>query len=289
MYCPICGGKFKEINIGKSCLLLKCKQCGLLKRDLDKCFAHARAFQDFGGNSQLDKWRLANVKLLVDRIINKYFSNRKQSILDIGFGRGFLLKAFIREGHSVWGIDHDQRMVDKVSMDLERSYRSNIIHSELEKFEVPSGCFDIAYMVHVIEHLKNPSIVLGRLYEALKPGGILLIITPNGDSASLRLFKENWWFLEDPTHYYFYNHTSMHILLESAGFKIISRQPVLGESFTLEANSALRWLGFYNLNNPTLTFSSLGLSLLFNLIRIAYPDLHPSITAIARKKDDNNH
>jgi 2-polyprenyl-3-methyl-5-hydroxy-6-metoxy-1,4-benzoquinol methylase len=47
---------------------------------------------------------------------------------------------------------------------------------------VPSASFDAAIAAEVIEHLENPREVARELYRVLKPGGKLILSTPNNES-----------------------------------------------------------------------------------------------------------
>jgi SAM-dependent methyltransferase len=80
-------------------------------------------------------------------------------VLDYGCGRGELVKAFQERGYDAEGYDPYS-----------------------EKYgEMPSGLFDYAFMVEVIEHTTAPFRELSVVRELLHPGGILLIETSFSD------------------------------------------------------------------------------------------------------------
>ena len=60
--------------------------------------------------------------------------------------------------------------------------------------------FDGIVMMDVFEHLASPTAVLVRLSQDLKPGGILVIGTGNGDSPVCRLDPAQFWYFRNIEH-----------------------------------------------------------------------------------------
>lgn len=59
---------------------------------------------------------------------------------------------------------------------------------------------DVIAMWHVIEHLDDPWSFLQRAVACLRPGGIVVIATPNPESLQFRLFGRRWAHLDAPRH-----------------------------------------------------------------------------------------
>lgn len=59
--------------------------------------------------------------------------------------------------------------------------------SPLETLDLPNAYFDAICLWDVIEHIWNPRMVADHLLCALKPGGLLLLSTPNIDTVIARL------------------------------------------------------------------------------------------------------
>ena len=53
---------------------------------------------------------------------------------------------------------------------------------------------------HVVEHLSDPESSIAEMSRVLAPGGVLLLATPNLDSAMRPKKKENWIGYQDKTH-----------------------------------------------------------------------------------------
>ena len=124
-----------------------------------------------------------------------------KKVLDIGCRDGELTKYFA-EGNEVLGVD-----VDKVALArAEEKLGIKTLHIDLNSSwdEIPKNHFDVVVAAEIIEHLYYPEIVLKKIQEVLKPGGILLGTVPNAFSLKTRiklffLSKKNTA-LQDPTH-----------------------------------------------------------------------------------------
>jgi SAM-dependent methyltransferase len=58
----------------------------------------------------------------------------------------------------------------------------------------------VVAMWHVLEHLRDPALVLAAAAERLEPGGILVLAVPNPASLQLRLLGTRWAHLDAPRH-----------------------------------------------------------------------------------------
>jgi SAM-dependent methyltransferase len=143
----------------------------------------------------------------------------------------------------------------------------------------------------LVEHLDDPAAVFRTCHRALRPGGLLYLVTPNVGSGGLRVFGECWWNLEDPTHVRFFTPRSLGLMLGDAGFRMGRARIPLWDSQTLEISSLLRLLGKGSGEHGVLT-SKLALPLSVALLpfamgaRLLWPRLSPSIEVMARNVSD---
>jgi hypothetical protein len=77
-------------------------------------------------------------------------------------------------------------------------------------------------MNNVFEHLHDPAAVLVKSRDALVPGGSLVLIVPNHDSWSARLFGAAWPGYDPPRHIWGFTPHAISLLLKGAGFDIVS-------------------------------------------------------------------
>jgi SAM-dependent methyltransferase len=116
-------------------------------------------------------------------------------VLDLGCGRGELLEALRTAGIESRGVDNDPAMV-------EACRRLGVPASESEAIEAlrasAPASLGAVTAIHVVEHLAAAAWMelIGEAARALRPGGVLLVESPNPDS--LRVGAGLFW--TDPTH-----------------------------------------------------------------------------------------
>lgn len=100
-----------------------------------------------------------------------------KSVLDVGCGTGYGCR-FIAEGaRRVVGIDRDS---DVLAYCRHHYSSSNIEYKYADASTLSlEEIFDVAIAFQVIEHLADPADFLARLKKTVRPGGTILITTPN--------------------------------------------------------------------------------------------------------------
>jgi SAM-dependent methyltransferase len=78
---------------------------------------------------------------------------------------------------------------------------------------VPSGAYDSAICLEVLEHIPNPSKAISEIYRILKPGGILVVSVPHLSRLH-----------EEPYDFFRYTHYGLRALLEGAGFQVLQME-----------------------------------------------------------------
>ncbi len=111
------------------------------------------------------------------------------TLLDVGTGAGELAKAMVDRGFKATACDvyeadfkyHGQIPFVKANFD--------------EHWPFTQGTFDYVVCLEVIEHMANPSQLISNLSKALRPGGLLILSTPNilSMKSRLRFFTEGAW------------------------------------------------------------------------------------------------
>jgi len=101
-----------------------------------------------------------------------------QRLLDIGCGVGGFAEAFQAQVAEIVGIDSDPDAV-AVAEVLYGGERVRFVRGELLSIGFPDNSFDCVTFLECIEHVPAPQSYLEEIYRILKPGGTLVLSTPN--------------------------------------------------------------------------------------------------------------
>ena len=80
--------------------------------------------------------------------------------------------------------------------------------------------FDVILFLHVLEHVPNPIEILEIIKKILKPGGIVIIGTPNFGSACAKRYGKNFRMLHDKTHISLFSDIKLCELLYDLGMNV---------------------------------------------------------------------
>ena len=156
---------------------------------------------------------LGQLLLALDRRIGGLPGKR---VLDFGCGIGTLLRLLAAAGAgAVDGVESDAQARASVRDLLGIDVAGDV--SELKQRAVGPG-YDLITMIDVIEHVRDPSQSLVELRGLLRPGGWLLVSTPDVGSAKARLLGQRWDNYQNPTHLFYFSGRSLGRLIRSAGF-----------------------------------------------------------------------
>ncbi len=140
-------------------------------------------------------------------------AQRNARLLDVGCGSGNLLEAMQQRGWQVEGVDLDATAVEQA-----RRKGLQVCLGSLEEAHFSNEYFDAITMSHLIEHVHDPLQLLRESYRILKPGGRLVIVTPNARSWGHSLYKEAWRGLEPPRHLYIFTPQALSHLVKQTNF-----------------------------------------------------------------------
>jgi len=134
-------------------------------------------------------------------------------ILDVGCGLGWLLSG-LESGWEKHGVE-----VSRFAAGHARKFGTIYVGS-LEEAKYRDGFFDVVVMYHVVEHMEDPVRAIVEVRRIVRPGGKLLLGSPDFDSGCARRFGEKYRLLHDPTHISLFTNDSMHRFLRDHGFVI---------------------------------------------------------------------
>lgn len=147
-------------------------------------------------------------------------------ILDVGCGDGFHLDILREHGRRGWrleGVDSDERAVVRA-----RARGLEVHHSTLDDAPLPSGAYDLAFVIQTIEHVADPRGLLERLHELLRRSGRVVIVTDNTGSPDFQVFRRRYWGgYHFPRHWHLFDRRSIAELAGRVGFAVESVETIV--------------------------------------------------------------
>jgi SAM-dependent methyltransferase len=125
----------------------------------------------------------------------KYVETDRSTLnfLDVGCGNGRYLKMLHRLGvpkSQLYGIEMSQGAIDSLQTEGYKGYYGRL--EDIEN-ELPENTFDLIVLLQVIEHVEHPRTTVQSLSRLLRPGGVLVLETPNTQSLDANLFRRGYW------------------------------------------------------------------------------------------------
>jgi 2-polyprenyl-3-methyl-5-hydroxy-6-metoxy-1,4-benzoquinol methylase len=124
--------------------------------------------------------RIADIKRLkfIEEKLQKTISS-KGRVLDVGCGNGVISRYLGSLGYEVLGIDVDPKTIAKAAQ-LNSLPNVSFTVKSAEQLVAEGKQYDAVICSEVLEHLNNPSALLGTLYKSVKDDGVLVVTVPNG-------------------------------------------------------------------------------------------------------------
>lgn len=181
-----------------------------------------RAYADYEGDRSIIS---LNMKSYLNKI-RKYFKRigkiHPPTLLDCGCAMGYFMEEARKMGFDPYGVDISEYAAQKAKMYFGNKVKTGPVEKVDTLFDKTDPKFDVITLFDLIEHLKNPRLVLQKLKNILKDDGIIVLQTGNSSSRWARLQGKNWHFFAPPQHLHFFSKETMTSLLGQAGFKVIS-------------------------------------------------------------------
>jgi len=236
--CDLCGADNPSVLLSHTASkLVRCNNCGLIyfnPQPTEEALKEYYSSESEGGYAEdmIGRWgeltsermpSLLNELAFLETSLRSGFheaSAPKEQIrfLEIGCAFGYLLYAAKSIGWDAVGIDSCKPAADWAHQNLNLKIIVGTLEGTVET--LPEEGFDIVLMSHILEHTRSPSSTLQAVHHLLKPGGILAVYVPNGDSIQARHDFSTWEWYHFPSHLYFYSPHTLSLLLKKTGFKV---------------------------------------------------------------------
>ena len=136
-------------------------------------------------------------------------------MLEIGCASGIYLHQMAEQGWQVQGIEFSKEAAQSA---VQLGYQ---VHAgALETAPPPDKSFDLIVGWMVLEHLYDPIAGLQKLREWAQSDTWLILSVPNAGSLEFCLFKDKWYALQLPTHFYHFTPSTIEKVLSAGGWKL---------------------------------------------------------------------
>lgn len=151
--------------------------------------------------------------------------------LEIGCGTG-LTSAWIHQKYHCWttGIELNETAAEDAGKRLDQ-----VIVADIQTFDLDLGPFDLVLCLDVLEHLRNPDVVMRKMASVLSDEGCIIASIPNLQhfSVSMNLLRGKWEYsdngLLDRTHATFFVKQSILKLFHDNGLYIEQLESNMGK------------------------------------------------------------
>ncbi len=240
--CNLCGADDSAVVFPKGFAqlhrIVRCNRCGLMyanpQEEVD-CDHFASYAEDAAYDQEANRtyFQKQHVQLPDNEralgVLNALFPHRGK-LLEIGSFLGIFLDRIRSAGWEVTGLEPYRPVANYAR----RKYGLNIVDAILPAAGFPEAAFDAVVMLHVIEHLPDPSADLREIRRILRPGGVLVVETPRFDSLMFKILGRRERSIGNCNgHIFFFTTTTLRKLLEKHSLEVF-RTDLVGRTLTVE-------------------------------------------------------
>lgn len=135
-------------------------------------------------------------------------------ILEIGCGLGYLAYAIRSAGYDITSIDISGEAVAKAKASFGDFYE---VRDIFDLARETANRYDAVIACELIEHLEDPVSFFKAAGHAVRPGGKILITTPNKSAAPL---QSHWLTELPPVHLWWFSETAIRMIAKALGMSV---------------------------------------------------------------------
>jgi SAM-dependent methyltransferase len=232
--CPVCGAADSEpfadardVEYGTSDEVFRYARCPscesvFLERPPTDRLAeiYPPTYYSFAGSDSLADRIKERLDGRLFRRLLRQLPGARLAVLDVGGGSGWLLTLLRRL---------DPRVAETHEVDLDAAAgeaaraAGHVFHCTPVEHFASDRQFDLILLLNIVEHLADPAAALRQLAAHLRPGGLMLVKTPNTDTLDRRLFQHaNWGGYHCPRHWVLFTGPGFVRLAERCGLACVS-------------------------------------------------------------------
>ncbi len=220
--CPVCGHLPATPFLDKAPFrLVKCPTCAMIYVDpMPSVAALAGHYQNpayFAGEESQGYANYSDMKKVLVPLFQRRIAEIERAlpgrgrILDFGCAAGYFLEVAKDHGWTISGVELSADMRSEAMASLKINICASID-------ECPDQNLDALTLWEVIEHLPDPLVQLRRLFNRIRPGGVIMLSTPNNANWRALTDPQSWTVFRPPSHLVYFTSATLTELLHRAGF-----------------------------------------------------------------------
>jgi SAM-dependent methyltransferase len=177
---------FRFLTDATEFAVVRCRGCGLVRLNPRPVEAdiHRYYHDGFYRASETPEEALRNILPRAQAMATHVTRYGRGRLLDIGCFRGeFMEYMGSTHGWDVAGVEFSERPPNYYGLD--------IFYGDLAGAPFEEESFDVVTLWAVLEHVYDPSMILGRVQRLLRPGGTAIILVPNFNSIPGRFMRHD--------------------------------------------------------------------------------------------------
>lgn len=250
--CEICGndswsiiyqGPIRAGNFGSTlegARLARCGKCGV-SRLAEDFSIDAKAYESSEYRKSLEQgmrvedfYHHADPHQIYHLTATTPYSWRGKTVADIGCGAGSFIDHIAGVADKIIAVEPTQMYHESL-----RARGYEVFNYATEAVKAKPASVDYAVTFQVIEHVLNPREFLSDIKALLKPGGNLLVATPNADDILMKLLPDSFpAFFFRMAHRWYFTMESLRKCAEAAGFTVESERYL----HTMTMSNMLGWV-----------------------------------------------
>ncbi len=260
--------------------LVVCANCGITYTRLPKTHNFGGFNDEHYSSEYLHNYEARKAKLgsrFRDRVREIEEYKNGGSILDVGCSTGMFLDVMKENAKYKWeyyGVDINKRSIAFAKKHTKQcSFNIGTVISLAQRKKQ----FDVVTCFDVLEHDPELAKTLKSIYKLLKPGGLLVVQSPNYKSIMAYLCGDNWDWWSLPDHIIHFTYESYTNLIMKSKFRILSSRTWDDkDDFILNTRGTIKLLitDSFMLNRILAKLSPYFLNIMYKLIKNTQEKLH---------------
>lgn len=219
--CVVCGREARLRYLKGLAHYWECRGCGLLYQypPPNPLEMHGLCEAEYSEGVYRQYVRARELKYATFRarlsLIRRYAPSGR--LLDVGCACGYLIDVALEAGYDAYGIEFSTAAIGQASPEARRRiFQGSIDQVKVETLEP----FDVITAFDIVEHSLFPLQFLIRLHALLRPGGCLVLTTPDTRHVLRFLMGKRWPMLQPLQHTFLFSRQSLRLALERVGLRV---------------------------------------------------------------------